>query len=148
MTRNNGFTLIEVMIVTAIIGILMAIAIPKYQDYTARSQVTAAIQSVGGIKADLLSYMYDSGACTGTDPYYNNNVNLLLESSEYLSAANVSENTTECFIELTFSTTAVPNLRNKHITFTINKSTSGSSSTMVCRSADIDNKYLPPACRA
>ena len=148
MSRNDGFTLIEVMIVTAIIGILMAISIPMYQDYTARSQVTSAIQSVGGIKVDLLAYMYDSGACTGSNPYYTNNINLLLESSEYLSAAGVTENATECFIELTFSTTAVPNLRNKHITFTINKSTSGSSSTMVCRSADIDNKYLPPACRA
>lgn len=70
MSRNDGFTLIEVMIATAIIGILLAIALPQYQDYTARTQVTSAIQSVGGIKADLLSYMYDSGACTGTDPYY------------------------------------------------------------------------------
>lgn len=147
MSRNDGFTLIEVMIATAIIGILLAIALPQYQDYTARTQVTSAIQSVGGIKADLLSYMYDSGACTGTDPYYTDNIDILLDSSKFLSAANVTENASNCFIQLTFSTTAVPNLRGKNILFTINKTTSGSS-TMICSSPDIDNKYLPPACRS
>lgn len=47
---QKGFTLIELMIVVAIIGILAAIAIPQYQDYTARSQVTRAVSEVNTLR--------------------------------------------------------------------------------------------------
>jgi type IV pilus assembly protein PilA len=58
---QQGFTLIELMIVVAIIGILAAIAIPAYQDYTIRSKVTEMINSAGVCKTSVAEYYQSLG---------------------------------------------------------------------------------------
>ena len=61
-TKQQGFTLIELMIVVAIIGILAAVAIPAYQDYIARSQVSEAVVLLDGAKTAVEENVSQTGA--------------------------------------------------------------------------------------
>jgi len=64
---QHGFTLIELMIVVAIIGILAAIAIPAYQDYTLRAKISEGINMAASAKTSLSEYRISQGRLPGTN---------------------------------------------------------------------------------
>ena len=66
MNAQKGFTLIELMIVVAIIGILAAIAIPAYQDYTARAQASEGFKATTGLQSDIGTFTADQGRLPAT----------------------------------------------------------------------------------
>ncbi|HEX7047853.1 MAG TPA: pilin [Gammaproteobacteria bacterium] len=83
---QKGFTLIELMIVVAIIGILAAVAIPAYQDYTIRAKMTEIL----GLMASAKTTLYESYASNGAMPADNSateaNIQAMLENSEFIAA--------------------------------------------------------------
>ena len=62
LKNSNGFTLIELMITVAIVGILSAVALPAYQDYVARSQVSEGLTLVSGAKPVIAEYYSNHGS--------------------------------------------------------------------------------------
>lgn len=91
---QQGFTLIELMIVVAIIGILAAIAIPAYQDYTVRAQVSEGLTLASAVKASVAERFAD----TGTWPADLDEAGLDSTnppSGKYVSAVNVSNGTVQ-----------------------------------------------------
>jgi len=64
MKKQSGFTLIELMIVVAVVAILAAIAIPQYNDYVARSQVSEAITLLGGLKTPVAEQFANSNGAS------------------------------------------------------------------------------------
>ncbi len=61
-TLQKGFTLIELMIVVAIIGILAAVALPAYQDYTVRAKITEAMTTLSACKTGVAEFLQSNGA--------------------------------------------------------------------------------------
>ena len=88
---QKGFTLIELMIVVAIIGILAAIAIPAYQDYTIRAQVTEGLNLAADLKAGVAEFYANNGAWPATEV----NLGLVVgaKTGKYVTGVTVTDGT-------------------------------------------------------
>ena len=151
MKKQQGFTLIELMIVVAIIGILAAIAIPAYQDYTIRAQVSEGLQLSGGAKVAITEYYQDKGTMPG------DNATAGLEGPTNIVGNYVSKVGTgtdgsgvDGEIEVTYSSSTPQGANSKIDGATLlltPDTTKPGSVNWKCHSA-IQNKWLPAACRS
>ena len=144
MKKQQGFTLIELMIVVAIIGILAAIAIPAYQDYTIRAQVSEGLNLSGGAKAAVTEYFQDRGSmpASNTEAGLEANTNI---QGKYVASIDAAGGT----IVVTYGNDAHQVISGQSIQLTPNTSQAGSVQ-WICTSPtnEIENKHLPAACRS
>lgn len=136
---QKGFTLIELMIVVAIIGILAAIALPAYQDYTKRSHVSEGLELSGGAKGAVTEYYSDKG----TWPTSNVLAGIATAASIKGNAVNSVTVGASGVITVAFSATKVAT----GATLTLTPTDNGGSVSWTCASTTMNKKYLPASCR-
>ena len=142
MKKQQGFTLIELMIVVAIIGILAAIAIPAYQDYTIRAQVSEGLNLAAGAKAAVSEYTMDRGAW----PNNNTQAGLAINPTDINGSYVTSVGVVSEIITVTYGGTRV-NSTLVDATLLLTGGINAGSVEWVCSSGTIAAKHLPAACR-
>ena len=139
-SMQKGFTLIELMIVVAIIGILAAVALPAYQDYTTRAKVSEVILMAAPAKLAVTETTSSLGALasvTATNSGYS-----FPGSTKYVSSVAITDST-----GIVTVTSIVPNAGGALLFTPTTVGTATGQLTWKCSSTAILSKYLPSECR-
>ncbi len=137
LNKQKGFTLIELMITVAIVGILSAVAIPSYQNYVARSQISEGIVLASGAKPLISEYHSNYGR-------YPTNEELSFTGyvGNYITKTEIGENG---IIVATLGNKANSSISGKIVTLTPRENMTTHNLRWDC-SSNADLKYLPNSC--
>ena len=145
MNKERGFTLIELMIVVAIIGILAAVAIPAYQDYIVRAQVVEALHLGTGMKTVISEYGWQNSAwptrvVAPNVPTISGEVNAVLVGKYSSMTPNIIGTYPSGEIVMTMTTGMASGQ-------TIMLHTTDGAASWTCTPGTLNPKYRPNACR-
>ena len=138
MQKQQGFTLIELMIVVAIIGILAAVAIPAYQDYTIRAKVTEGLSLASAGKTAVSEYF----SANGSLPADNTAAGMALPEQISGNSVDKVTITTNGLITVAFSTKTIAKQ-----TITLAPRTNAGKIVWDCTGGNLEGKYRPSSCR-
>jgi type IV pilus assembly protein PilA len=140
--EQHGFTLIELMIVVAIIGILAAIAIPMYLDYTTRSQIAEGLNVAGRAKSAVTEYYQDRGA------FPTNNAQAGLDAPGNITGKYVTSVSVDStgVVTIVYGNDAHPFINGETVILTATDHV-GSVGWACASGGVIQAKHMPSACR-
>jgi len=135
---QQGFTLIELMIVVAIIGILASIAIPAYQDYLAKAQASEGFALLDGYKVAIGAAVGENGLATGCADA---TLSSAVSNGKYVGGTALQVSGSQCQVKVTYNASANSKIANKKAQLNFNASTGA----WACIS-DLDTGIRPSAC--
>lgn len=148
--KQQGFTLIELMIVVAIIGILAAIAVPQYQDYTARTKLSEVLNMVAHTKTFIGETAISSGGFPATGSDTGTTAEDTLTTSEYVTAAAYTQTSaTSANLQITLDHGLHNSLTGGADVLQIDLTLSASGQILVdcATNTTVPNRVLPGNCR-
>ena len=133
---QQGFTLIELMIVVAIIGILAAVALPAYQDYTIRAKVTEVVLAASAPKASIAEFYQDRGTLPSST-----SIGTIDTKSKYVASVEWDGSV------ITANASGEAKITGQTVTLTPTSAGAGAGQLNWTCAGTIAKKYLPASCK-